>query len=126
MISFESFRAEDGSPIYQQIIAFLKRGAAAGMVRDGEELPSRRVLSAMLGVNPNTVQKAYHLLEEEGLMVSRVGAGSVMVLPPERIEAIRGQLLETEARAIVRRMRQLGLDRERARELVDLYWNEVE
>ena len=32
-------------------------GAVSGTIRDGDELPSRRVLSALLGVNPNTVQK---------------------------------------------------------------------
>ena len=47
MISFESFRAEDGSPIYLQIIKYLKQGVVSGAVADGDELPSRRVLSAL-------------------------------------------------------------------------------
>ena len=58
MLSFSGFRLEDGSPIYQQIIRYLEQGIAAGTIRDGDGLPSRRVLSAQLGVNPNTVQKA--------------------------------------------------------------------
>ena len=58
MISFEGFRMEDGIPIYQQILLYLKRGVVAGEIRNGDELPSRRALSALLGVNPNTVQKA--------------------------------------------------------------------
>ena len=60
MVSFEAFRAVDGTPVYLQIINFIKRGAIAGTIRDGDELPSRRVLSALLGINPNTVQKAFH------------------------------------------------------------------
>ena len=76
MISFESFIMEDGRPIYLQIILFVKRGIIAGVIADGEELPSRRVLSALLGVNPNTVQKAYRMLEEEGLIQSHSGAKS--------------------------------------------------
>ena len=76
MISFESFIMEDGMPIYLQIILFVKRGIIAGVIADGEELPSRRVLSALLGVNPNTVQKAYRMLEEEGLIQSHSGAKS--------------------------------------------------
>ena len=55
MVSFEAFRAVDGTPVYLQIINFIKRGAIAGTIRDGDELPSRRVLSALLGINPNTV-----------------------------------------------------------------------
>ena len=58
MLSFSGFRLEDGSPIYQQIIRYLEQGIAAGTIRDGDGIPSRRVLSAQLGVNPNTVQKA--------------------------------------------------------------------
>ena len=48
VISFEGFRAEDGVPIYLQIIKYLKQGVVSGAVADGDELPSRRVLSALL------------------------------------------------------------------------------
>ena len=80
MISFDSFVMEEGVPLYQQILLYVKRGIAGGTIQDGDELPSRRVLSALLGVNPNTVQKAYRLLEEEGLIQSRSGAKSCVVL----------------------------------------------
>ena len=62
MIQFDSFMQAEGVPIYQQIIRYVKQGIAAGTIRDGEELPSRRVLSALLAVNPNTVQKAYRMM----------------------------------------------------------------
>ena len=62
MVSFSSFSMEAGVPIYLQIMLHLKRGIVAGTVTDGDELPSRRVLSSLLGVNPNTVQKAYRML----------------------------------------------------------------
>lgn len=51
MIDFGAFRAEDGTPIYLQIIKYLKQGVVSGAVADGDELPSRRVLSALLGLN---------------------------------------------------------------------------
>ena len=68
MIDFSGFRAEDGSPIYVQLVRYVKRGVVSGAIGDGDELPSRRVVSALLGVNPNTVQKAYRALEDEGLI----------------------------------------------------------
>lgn len=74
MVSFDGLRLGDGGPIYQQIVRYLQRGLAAGTICAGDELPSRRVLSARLGVNPNTVQKAYRLLEEAGLIASHAGA----------------------------------------------------
>ena len=74
MISFEQFLMDDHSPIYLQIIGYIKRGIASGTIDYGDEMPSRRVLSALLGVNPTTVQNAYALLEEQGLLHSRLGA----------------------------------------------------
>ena len=55
---------------------YVKRGVVSGAIVDGDELPSRRVVSALLGVNPNTVQKAYRALEDEGLIESHTGAKS--------------------------------------------------
>ena len=72
MVDFSAFVPEDGLPIYLQIIRHVKRAIAAGTVQAGDELPSRRVLSAQLGVNPNTVQKAYKLLEDEGIIPSLI------------------------------------------------------
>ena len=89
MVSFDGLRLGDGGPIYQQIVRYLQRGLAAGTICAGDELPSRRVLSARLGVNPNTVQKAYRLLEEAGLIASHAGAKSYVSASPERIEDLR-------------------------------------
>ena len=126
MVTFENFAAEDGLPIYLQIIRYVKRGVAAGSIADGEELPSRRVLSARLGVNPNTVQKAYRLLEEEGLITSRSGAKSEVCAPPEQVAALRTRLLEQEIAGFVRSLRQSGLEKEAALELIDRLWDRKE
>ncbi len=122
MVSFDSFSLADGIPIYQQILLFLKREAVAGTIRDGDELPSRRVLSALLGVNPNTVQKAYRMLEEEGLIASHSGAKSLMVLDEETLRRVRGELLEADAKGVVNAMKQMGLTKEEALALIDQYW----
>lgn len=90
MISFDNFIMEEGVPIYLQIVRHIKRGIASGEIKNRDEMPSRRVLSALLGVNPNTVQKAYHMLEEEKLIESRAGAGSCIVADPEKKAASQG------------------------------------
>lgn len=126
MVSFEAFRTVDGTPVYLQIINFIKRGAIAGTIRDGDELPSRRVLSALLGINPNTVQKAFHMLEEEHLMESRTGAKSCMTLPPDTLDALRREVLSDELRAMARTLRQLGISREEALRLIEQAWKEDE
>ena len=118
MLSFSGFRLEDGSPIYQQIIRYLEQGIAAGTIRDGDGLPSRRVLSAQLGVNPNTVQKACRMLEEAGLITSRSGAKSEFTLDEAAVER--------EAAALVRSLRQMGLTRPEAEALIDRLWDSPE
>ena len=122
MISFENFEMENGIPIYLQILLYIKRGIVAGMIKDNDELPSRRVLSALLGVNPNTVQKAYRVLEEEGFIQSRSGTKSYMVLNEEKIEVTRRQLIEAEARTLVERFRGMGLTKEEIVSLIDRFW----
>ena len=47
MVSFDGLRLGDGGPIYQQIVRYLQRGLAVGTICAGDELPSRRVLSAL-------------------------------------------------------------------------------
>ena len=113
---------EDGTPIYLQILLFIKRGIIAGTVVNGDELPSRRVLSALLGVNPNTVQKAYRLLEEEGLVSSHTGAKSCVVLTEETVEKIKKELLESDARSTVASLKQMGLTKAEALSLIETYW----
>lgn len=124
MISFDNFSMADGVPIYLQIVTFIKRGIVAGTIPDGDELPSRRVLSARLGVNPNTVQKAYRMLEEEGLIESRSGAKSCMQLPPLTVARVRAELLEHDAQSIVAAMKQMGLSKADALALLARHWQE--
>ena len=126
LVTFEGLRLEEGMPIYLQIIRYLERGIAAGTVRDGDELPSRRVLSARLGVNPNTIQKAFRALEDARVITSGGGAKSEVSLTPERAAAIRRRLLEEEAAALVSALRQMGLDREQAAALVLQLWDRQE
>lgn len=122
MITFEHFLMEDDSPIYLQILLYIKRGIIAGTVLDGDELPSRRMLSALLSVNPNTVQKAYRMLEEEGLIQSHSGAKSYVVVNEEKIRQIRAELLENDAQNAVRTLKQMGVTREEALALINKYW----
>lgn len=126
MVSFEDFRMTEESPIYVQILRHIKRGVVAGTVRDGDELPSRRMLSALLGVNPNTVQKAYRMLEEEGLMQSHSGAKSLMQLDEAKIELVRAELTRGVAAELTAALRHMGLSCAQAMELIQKMWEDDE
>ena len=125
MISFEYFILGDDSPIYLQIIRYIKQEIAAGTIGDQEEVPSRRALSALLGVNPNTIQKAYHMLEEEGIIVSRSGAKSYTHVDTGTVERIRKELLTEDTKAWVLAMKQLGIPQEEAFALATDIWTEL-
>jgi len=62
-------------PIFQQIAAHLRKQIGDGVYKAGEALPSLRVMAVDIRVNPNTVQRAYEVLEREGIVESRRGVG---------------------------------------------------
>lgn len=123
MITFDSFIPDSLVPIYMQIILYIKRGMLSGEIKDGEILPSRRMLSALLGVNPNTVQKAYAVLEEEGLVVSRVGAKSSICVNEYTLQKIRQELLMLDVKKITAALKQTGLTKEQAVKLIEENWD---
>ena len=124
MVSFDNFIMEDGVPIYQQIILYIKQGIASLQFKDGEELPSRRTLSARLGVNPNTCQKAYKLLEEEGLIESRSGAKSYISVTEKKSLRLKEELLKEDVRSTVVSLKQAGLSLEEAVSILNEMWEE--
>lgn len=126
MVSFGTFVRTGDAPIYTQIVRFIRQGLAAGTILSGDELPSRRVLSALLGVNPNTIQKAYRILEDDGLIQSHSGAKSYVSATPEQRERIRAQLLTEDVRRLVHTLRQSGVPKEEAIALVNQLWYEDE
>ena len=123
MLRFEDLVLDNHSPIYLQILRFVKQGIASGTVCRGDELPSRRALSALLGVNPNTVQKAFRLLEEEGILESRSGAKSVICTDEAAAARIGAELRESDARLAVQLLRESGLTKEAALALIDRFWD---
>lgn len=63
-----NLRFNKRTPIYLQVMQDMKRQIIYGEVKAGEELPSRRQLARDLKINPNTVQRAFSEMEEEGLI----------------------------------------------------------
>jgi GntR family transcriptional regulator len=68
--------AQDGVPIYLQIVQQVKMLVGAGRLNAGEELPAIRTLAEQLVVNPNTVARAYRELELAGIVEKRRTAGT--------------------------------------------------
>lgn len=63
-------------PIYEQIVERFELLIASGALDPDSQLPSVRALAMNLSINPNTIQKAYAMLEEEGYIYSVKGKGN--------------------------------------------------
>lgn len=81
-------------PISEQLTSGIVRMAACGVLRPGEQLPSVRTMAQELGVNPNTVQKAYRTLEQMGAIYSLPGKGSFVGEGGEAQEVRKRQMLQ--------------------------------
>ena len=126
LVSFEGFKPDGNEPIYLQIVGYVKRGIVSGEIASGEELPSRRMLSALLGVNPNTAQKACRMLEEEGILVSHTGAKSYVTYTEEKCRALTTELVADGVRAAALRLKHLGITLDEAIRLISRAWEEDE
>lgn len=69
-------------PIYQQLVDQIKSAAASGMFPPGGQLPSVRELAGELAINPNTVARAYSILENQGIIVRKQGLGTFVADMP--------------------------------------------
>lgn len=75
---FFSIDANNGVPIYEQIVRQVKFAIAEDSLRPGQMLPSLRALSVQLALNPNTVARAYQQLQADGILESIRGVGMMV------------------------------------------------
>ncbi len=84
------------TPIYEQLISRFETSILSGEIGPEGKLPSVRYLSQHLGINPNTLQRAYLEIERRGLCYSVPGNGRF--LSKDALEKLRAEsLLQTEA-----------------------------
>lgn len=86
----------DARPIYEQVKDGFKKMITQHLIAEDEKLPSVREIAGTLAINPNTIQRAYRELEQEGYVYTIVGKGSFVaacpVLEPENREALLKRL----------------------------------
>ncbi|MBQ7096724.1 MAG: GntR family transcriptional regulator [Clostridia bacterium] len=117
---------KDGRSIHEQIEAGLKELIINGILKTDEQLPSVRELSVSLTVNPNTVQRAYKELEQEGFIYSVKGKGNfVASLSRANSERRRDELVESLVE-ITRELCFLGLEKTEAMNIIENIYSERE
>lgn len=104
-------------PIYIQVIRHFKEQLATGMLEAGQEIPSRRELANQLKINPNTVQRAYKEMEDEGLIYTERNLPSKITRDSSVIESVREELLLSAVDSFIEAVRPLDVPLE---ELISL------
>jgi GntR family transcriptional regulator len=104
----------DVRPLYRQLADSVRGAIVAGELAPGDGLPPTREVAAALGVNAETVQRAYRLLADEAVVTSRVGRGTRVRadLDPEALA------LDHAIDRLVDRARRVGITPEQLAELV--------
>ena len=98
----------DSRPIYEQVKTTLRKLIVSGAMSPDEKLPSIRELASQLVINPNTIQRAYRELEQEGYIISIPGKGSYANLSAQVDEGRKKELL-TAMDEIVAELLYLGV-----------------
>ncbi|MFJ7310461.1 GntR family transcriptional regulator [Peribacillus frigoritolerans] len=80
-------------PVYLQVVRHFKEQIAIGNFVAGQEIPSRRELAASLNINPNTAQKAYKEMEEQGLIHTERNFPSQITTNETILQAVRQELI---------------------------------
>lgn len=107
----------DSRPIYEQIKDAFRKLIISGALPGDEKLPSVRTLATQLSINPNTIQRAYNELENEGFVYSVPGKGS-FVCPTIERDSEKIEELKHRVRDEVAELRLLGVTEVEIEELI--------
>jgi GntR family transcriptional regulator len=125
MLDFSGLVLSNRDPIYVQIASYVKKKILAGHVSNGDPLPSRREIAIMLGINPNTAQKAFRLMEEEGYVVTVGNMGSIISINDTILSRIKTELTENMVREFIQSAKDSNLSFKEVFDLISDMWDEA-
>ena len=114
---------KSGVPICDQIVNGFIKLKALGAISGGEQLPSVRSLAVKFSVNPNTVQKAYAVLESGGIIYSVKGKGSFVCEDDRAANAVLNRAKE-DFKFAVKSAKELGLSAQALIEIINNVYGE--
>ena len=112
---------QNRKPIYEQIVDRFETLIVNGVLDADTQLPSVRALAVELSINPNTIQKAYSILEQQGYIYPVKGRGNFVSGKGSLIQEKRNMFWQ-EYHEVIKKGTELGITREEFREKIDEYW----
>lgn len=107
----EIINYQDARPIYEQIADSFELQILKGILQKDEQMPSVRSLAIELSTNPNTVQKAYTYLENQGYIYTVKGRGN-FVNGSEHLMEKKKEEIVIEIRRIIEEAEEIGIRRD--------------
>lgn len=114
-------RLSGKAPIYEQLFNGIAQLISSGKLRPDEKLPAVREVAKQFGVNPNTVQKSYVLLEQAGLIYSVPAKGSYVSPQTDAVQALRAGALKRLESALTE-ANSVGITAAEAQALIGKIW----
>lgn len=113
-------------PIYEQIVQKIKEQVVKGILREGEKILSIREFASRIGVNPNTVSKAYQELERQEVIVTVKGKGTFIANQEDKVSSPK-KLAETKIKLkeTILDLVYLGINVEEIHRLSDEYSKDI-
>ena len=111
-------------PLYEQLVEQLRRQIVLGGMKAGAAMPSVRQLATELGINPNTIQKAYRRMEEEGMILSIPGKGSFVSDDLADMLTKQREDQRSKAKQMLQSCREMGFTKEEITQMVEEIYKE--
>ena len=106
-------------PIFLQLVDYIKSDIISGKFKTNEKLPSVREFALMYSVNPNTIQKALQILEDEKLITTDRTNGKYISKSSKQIENNKLKTINNEIDAFFEKMKNFGLEINEIKELIN-------
>ena len=122
MISFHDVKLNTKDPVYLQAALHVKRQILLRQMVSGDKLPSRREIAAQLGINPNTVQKAFKVMEEEGYVRTNSTQGSEVYVDDAILDRIETELTRDLVQEFIESAKEIRLPFQKVVHLISELW----
>ena len=106
-------------PIFMQFADIIKGDIISGRFKVNEKLPSVREFSFLYSINPNTVQKALQLLENDGLIETDRTNGKFVVDNIKQIEKQKNRIINEEIDLFIKKANALGFSLQQIKEIIN-------
>ena len=113
----------DKSPIYLQIINYLKKDIIRGELKPGDKLPSVRELSSTLKVNPNTIARVYQEIEREGITFTQRGTGTFIKEDLDMLKKLRKEMEDEAIDSFLQGIKRMGFSKEEVLKVIEEKWS---